>query len=233
MNFKPSAMRRVLPGLISQRNSWIKFLQRHPQDLPLGELTPEEKGRRTIQAFLNQHNALKTFNQKQRIVLIASAFDPQTLSAVAWLIANQVDITCLSLLPIEMENQLFLQIKKELPPVGLDEHYLDIYESKPGTSIQTGKKGDSVRNYYPRMNKLLEWGIVKPGDPLIIRNYEDSRAEILDDKYVKYQGEKLKYNEWGQKVTGWSSIQIYVWAKPVGSDKTLHDLRMERLEAAD
>src|SRR3712207_8389409 len=42
-----------------------------------------EKASRILNDFLEKNNALKTFNSKQRIILIASSFDKQTLSAAA------------------------------------------------------------------------------------------------------------------------------------------------------
>lgn len=44
------------------------------------------------------------------------------------------------------------------------------------------------------MDKLIEFNLVKPGDKLYITvnscNSSESEAELIDDKYVIYKGEK-------------------------------------------
>lgn len=84
------------------------YIEKHREEFDLETLTANERGRRIINDFLKNNNSLKTFNKKQRIILIASSFDPQTLSAVSWLISNNVDISCFMLLPIRIGNQVFL-----------------------------------------------------------------------------------------------------------------------------
>jgi hypothetical protein len=79
------------------------------------------------------------------------------------------------------------------------------------------------------MARLMEWGIVKVGMALTIKNYEDSEAFVQDAKTVRFKDAVLKFNDWGQKVIGWSSICIYDWAvTPEG--KTLSELRAQRIE---
>jgi hypothetical protein len=39
----------------------------------------------------------------------------------------------------------------------------------------------------------------------------------------------LTFNEWGSKVTGWSSICIYEWAKKKDGTKTLAELREAKM----
>jgi hypothetical protein len=47
---------------------------------------------------------------------------------------------------------------------------------------------------------------------------------VLDGRHVEFQGERMTFNEWGQRVTGWQAIQIYTWAcLPDG--RTLETLR--------
>jgi hypothetical protein len=62
-------------------------------------LTSSEQARRMINEFLTDNDAMRNFNKKQRIILVASQFDEQTLSACAWLINNHVDITCITVEP--------------------------------------------------------------------------------------------------------------------------------------
>lgn len=215
-------------------SSYIEF---HKDEYELGDLTPSEKATRELNKFLSSNDALKTFNQKQRIVLIASSFDKQTLSAVAWLIANGVDIICRKIAPVFIGEQGFLRIEKILPPAQLDDFYV------PLAGVTSTIKGDIIshdsaikRTFLPRMNKLFEWQIIKAGDSLEIKFFEGSEAIIIDETFVRYKGEEISYNSWGKKVTGWSSINIYEWAVLSSIKKTLQELRMEKmaeLEATD
>ena len=91
--------------------------------------------------------------------------------------------------------------------------------------IQTLNKR-AYEQSFPKMNKLIEYGIVSPGDILyIICNPGDSEAELLDSKHVSYKGEKMTLNEWGCKVTGWRSIRIYAYAAKKGEIETLQEKR--------
>ncbi|WP_080745786.1 hypothetical protein [Clostridium novyi] len=59
------------------------------------------------------------------------------------------------------------------------------------------------------MDKLFEWGIIKAGDAIVIKNRYNKEATVIDSKYVDFKGQKLIFNKWWQNVTGWSSIRIY------------------------
>jgi len=210
-----------------------KYIEKHKEEFELGDLTPAEKGKRIINDFLESNNSLKTFNQKQRIILIASSFDNQTLSAVAWLISNNVDISCFSIMPLKINNQVFLQVERILPPPSIEDYYVDI-EVKREVEAERNST-DITRANLPRMPKLFEWGLLKKGDKLYIKNHdkEASMAEVIDERFVNYKGNKITYNQWGQYVTGWSSICIYAWAVKLDCDKTLDSLRKEKLREID
>ena len=207
-----------------------KYIEKHKEEFELGDLTPAEKGKRIINDFLISNNSLKTFNQKQRIILVASSFDTQTLSAVAWLISNNVDISCFSIMPLKINNQVFLQVDRILPPSSIEDFYINIEDNK---EVEVGKnQTEIIRTNLPRMPKLFEWGLLKKGDKLYIRNHdkEASTAEVIDQRFVNYKGNKITYNQWGQDVTGWSSICIYEWAVKLDCDRTLDNLRRAKLQ---
>lgn len=105
------------------------------------------------------------------------------------------------------------------------------------TKVQTNssKKTDAA---LPKMDKLIEFGLVAPGDKLYITlNPENSEAVLTDDRHVNYQGITMTLNEWGCKVTGWKSIRIYAYAAKVGEIETLQEKRLyyirEHNEAAN
>ncbi|CBZ03903.1 conserved hypothetical protein [Clostridium botulinum H04402 065] len=187
-----------------------------------------EKASRILNDFLEKNNALKTFNSKQRIILIASSFDKQTLSAAAWLIGNNVDISCFQLSPMKIELNYFIDINRILPPPALEDFYVEVDDKKRPT--YTAKRDTPItRTTLPGMDKLFEWGIIKAGDAVAIKNRDNSEATVIDGKYVDFKSEKLTFNKWGQKVTGWSSIRIYDWTMIKGNDKTLHEMRQEKM----
>lgn len=206
--------------------SFAKYIENHKDEFEVKELTSREFALRVLKDFIDQNN-IKLFNEKQRIALVASSFERQTESAVSWLISNGVDISCYSVSILEIDKDHFLDIQKILPPQELDSFLVDIKEPRVNDAV---KPSSRKRNYLPRMNKLFEWGIIKPGDFLIIKNKKNSRAKVIDQKEVEYNEKKLTYNQWGELVTGWSSICIYEWAILEGTDKTLDYFRRIKLE---
>lgn len=115
-----------------------------------------------------------------------------------------------------------------LPPDDIEDYYVDIASSQRGTTprVQTLR----TRTNLPRMKKLMEWALLKPGDLVEIVNHGDSDAEVVDHKTVRHKGQVMSFNEWGAKVTGWSAICIYEWAKTKSASKTLAELRKEKMD---
>lgn len=89
------------------------------------------------------------------------------------------------------------------------------------------------KNLY-RMDKILELGILKPGDKVYITvKPEESMATLIDSKYVNFKGNKMTLNEWGRSVTGWKSIRIYQYLAKEGEEETIQDKRLELFENAE
>lgn len=83
----------------------------------------------------------------------------------------------------------------------------------------------------PKMDKLLEFGLIHKGDKIYLtQKPEESIATLIDEKYVDYNGEKLTLNEWGCKITGWQSIRIYSYVAIVGEIETLQSKRLRFIE---
>ena len=101
------------------------------------------------------------------------------------------------------------------------------------TQIQLNsfKKNDEA---LPKMDELIDAGYVKSGDELYITvSPDNSKATLIDSKYVNFNGEKMTLNDWGCKVTGWKSIRIYAYAAIVGEIETLQQKRMDYLKKDD
>lgn len=96
----------------------------------------------------------------------------------------------------------------------------------PTPQINTDKEPSSgtPRRRLQSTQELFELGRLNAGETLTIRGRPDSTARVIDGRYVEFQGRRLTFNEWGQRVTGWPSIRIYTMAcLPDG--RTLDELR--------
>lgn len=211
---------------------FARYIAKHRGEFPPGDLTAEEIGKRIITKFLAENNAEKTFNNHQRIMLVASRFDPQTLSAVAWLSEYDVDISCIALTPYKQGASTYIACERLIPDKRTDSYFIGFDHGgavEPGTVT---RKGTKTRTNLPRIPKLIEWGIVKIGATLRIKGYENSAAKVIDAKDVEFNGKRMTYNQWGGAVTGWSAICIYDWA--ITEDgRTLTDQRAERMAAEE
>jgi hypothetical protein len=205
------------------------YIERHRHEFAVQELTSHELAARTLGDFLDKNNAKPTFNSRQRIILIASDFDPQTLSACAWLAANKIDVRCLRVQPCELSGQALLLVEQVIPPARLEEYFVPVADVSGSSKAQTGS-GTGTRQALPRMSQLLDWGLVAPGDSVHIRGHAEKPATILDAKRVRMDGQDVSFNDWGQSVTGWSAINIYEWAIHTKTGKTIDALRREKIE---
>lgn len=94
------------------------------------------------------------------------------------------------------------------------------------TITQAKKIKKNSESTLPKMRELIEEGMVHVGDLLYVTvNPDNSKAVLIDEKYVDYNGKKLTLNEWGCKVTGWKSIRIYAYVAIEGEIETLQDKR--------
>jgi hypothetical protein len=114
---------------------YARYVKKWAAEFGLGELTSEEMARRKIDEFLKANGATNSFNKRQRIVLVSSSFDKQTLSAVAWMNANGIDISCISLNPIRSAGQAFLSAEMLIPARKIEDYYIEIREARPGRSM--------------------------------------------------------------------------------------------------
>lgn len=86
-----------------------------------------------------------------------------------------------------------------------------------------------VMTQLPRMDWLIEQGIVNIGDEVYIINHPDEISVIKNAESVEYKGELMSFNQFGCKITGWKAIQIYAYMKKVGEKDTLDELREEKM----
>ena len=166
----------------------------------------------------------KNFNEKQRIILVASDFDEQTLSAVAWLNSNNVDMSCYRLTPYKLNEDLFFYVEKLLPVTNYDDYYVNLMDKSVTTSVAGDKK--ITRRTLPKIDLMLEWGVVKEGDIIIAKGREDE-GRLLSNGNVMVNGVEKSMQVWLKEIYGWSSVQTYVFAVHKETGKTLSQIREE------
>lgn len=193
-------------------------------------LTASEIAGREIAGFLTANQANKDFNHHQRIVLIASSFDPQTLSACAWLAKSGIDIRCISLTPLKYAQQYFLSAEQLIPPPALEDFFVEVADTPQMSNKPSAGKSQIARQSLPKMAQLLKWGLIASGDMIYISTNSAEVATVKDDRQVIYQGQAMTFNAWGQKITGWSAINIYEWTVDQKTNKTLDTLRSEKAQ---
>ncbi|MFC4402511.1 hypothetical protein [Gracilibacillus xinjiangensis] len=207
---------------------YAPFLEKNINSNREISLTITELANRNIENFFQENNiSIEDFNERQQIILIASDFDEQTKSAVAWLNSNGVEIYCYKLIPYKINEDIYIDSKRILPLEQYDDYYVDL-ESKHSSKIT--RKRQIKRKTLPRINEMLEWGVVKTGDILKVKNH-DSTALLLETGNVKVNDEIKSIQQWLKEVTEWSSVATYAFTFHVEKKKTLSEIRKEYMES--
>ena len=208
-------------------NVFTPYIEKHRDEFGKKELSSSEIANRVFYDLTDRYHIVN-FNINQRIILVASEFDEQTLSAVAWLNSNKVDISCYKIVPYKMQENVFIDVKRVLPVMEYSDFYVDIASPK---SVSKDKKRDITRRVLPKIDAMLEWGVVKEGDIIVAKDTEEE-AVLLKDGNVKTKDEIiLSLQQWLKSVYGWSSVQTYAFALQKESGKLLCDLREEYMQS--
>jgi len=206
---------------------YAPYIEKYRSEFELGELTSFELGIRKLNEFLQVNDAQKNFNEKQRIILVASDFDEQTLSAVAWLNSNNVDMCCYRLTPYKLNEDIFFYIEKLLPVTNYDDYYVNLMDKLVMATVSGDKK--ITRRSLPKIDLMLDWGVVKEGD-IVIAKGTDNEGKLLANGNVMVNGEEKSMQTWLKEIYGWSSVQTYVFAVHKDTGKTLAKIREEYME---
>jgi len=95
----------------------------------------------------------------QRVFLVAADFDPDVLSACAWLRGKGVDVACFRLRPYRVGEEIVLQRERVIPPRELGEFFQSMAEVKKGRSRSKPRvKADSP---VAIVNQDEEYGVVE------------------------------------------------------------------------
>lgn len=201
---------------------YAPYIEKYRNEYEISELTSYELGIRKLNEFLERNGAVSSFNNKQRIILVASEFDDQTLSAVAWLNSNNVDISCFRLVPYKINSDIYINAEKLLPVADHDDYYINFLDRSFPAVIKTKK--DITRRSLPKIEAMLTWGVVREGDIIVAKGKGDE-AILLSNGNVNVDGQELSMQTWLKELFGWSSVQTYVFAIHKESGKTLSQIR--------
>ena len=102
----------------------------------------------------------------------------------------------------------------------------DIKTEEEAVEMRTKKPHASL----PRMDWLIEQGVVKIGDKLHLINRPEIIVTLIDSNHVDYNGNVLSVQKWAKEITGWQAVQTYAFIKQVGSTQTLSELRDEKMQ---
>ena len=205
---------------------YAPYIEKYRNEFEESSLTSAELGTRKLTEFLRENGAGSNFNKSQKIILVASDYDEQTLSAVAWLNSNNVDISCFKLIPYKINDEVYINIEKVLPLNTYKDYYVNFLERPLKSSTQ--KKG-ITRRALPKIDEMLEWGVVKAGDAIVAKGRDDE-GTLLANGNVEVNGEEISMQKWLKELFGWSSIQTYVFAVHKETGKTLSKIREEYME---
>lgn len=116
---------------------------------------------------------------------------------------------------------------------GLEDHLVLVEPS--AKQIKDEEEAEEIRTKrtqtkLPKLDWMIEQGLVKPGDKICVISYPNEVATIIDGRHVEYNGETMSMNVFGCKVTGWSAIQSYALMRLIDSKKTLSEMREEKMK---
>jgi hypothetical protein len=173
---------------------------------------------------------LNNFNEKQRIILVAGEFDDQTLSSVAWLNKNNLDISCFTLEPYQINKETIILPKKILPLMSYNDFFVKIPSRSNNSSLRLTTKGK--RESLPRIEALLRWNILKAGQKIYARDFPVEIVSLKANGQVLTKAKKeMSLHDWLKGLYKWSSVHSYYYAMDLDSKKSLLDLRREFMES--
>lgn len=187
---------------------YAPYIERYHKEYAELSLTSSEIAARKLQEFLETNHATQTFNHSQRIILVASEYDDQTLSAVSWLNHNNVDIGCYKIIPYQLQDNLYIYPEKLLPVIQNEDYYIP-FSVKSKSSAKT--ESAVTRRNLPKIKEMLDWGVVKPDD-IITPKDREGEGVLTENGHIKVDGEELSLQQWLKEIYGWSSIQTYAFA---------------------
>ena len=209
---------------------YAHYLQRFNKN-SMSSIDAHDCAKQRLNEFLRSNNSRGEFNRKQKIMLVASGFDPETKSACAWLQKNGIDISCIQITPLAHGDQNFLLVERIIPPPALEDMLAKVGRRK---TVRATIIGDptivrATRTKLMNTADMIAQGILKRGDTVTVKDRPESAATIEDYKTVIFRGSPISWNVWAKQITGWSAVNIY--ANVLKDGKTLDELRFQVVAA--
>lgn len=120
---------------------------------------------------------------------------------------------------------MFLDAKKIFPLEAYEDHFVELNKN----SQTRTRRSRSKKRVLPRIKDMLDWGVVRAGDELKVKNH-DARGVLLENGHVKVGEEEISLQQWLKQVTGWPSVATYQFTVHVETGKTLSEIRQEYME---
>lgn len=109
-----------------------------------------------------------------------------------------------------------------------EDFYVNV--AKRGVNIQKKQKKDISRRSLPKIDALMEWGVVSAGDILVAKGRTDEATLLASGQVRTAAGKTESIQKWLKSVFGWSSVETYSFSVHKEKGKTLSELRAEYME---
>jgi len=118
-------------------------------------------------------------------------------------------MSCFRLTPYNFNDEVYFHTEKLLPVTNYDDYYVNLMDKSTITSTSSDKK--ITRRSLPKIDLMLEWGVVKEGD-IIVAKGKENEGTLLSNGNVMVNGQEKSLQVWLKEIYGWSSVQTYVFA---------------------
>jgi len=130
-------------------------------------------------------------------------------------------MSCYKLTPYKINKEVYINVEKLLPLTHYDDYYVNLMD-KISPVIKQNK--GFIRRSLPKIDTMLEWGVIKPVDIIMAKDRKDE-GTLLKNGNISVEGKQLSLQMWLKEVYGWSSVQTYNFAVHKESGKTLSQIR--------
>ena len=183
----------------------------------------DETARLLLKEYLADLAPEESFNHRQRVILVASDFDDRTLAACSWLVQNRVPLKCIRVAPHLLSGtDVVLNVETVLPLPTIEDYLPAIHLGK-GAPSKPRESG--IRE--PRLQELLDAGLVNVGDELFVKKAAGRTASIIDGGTVLFEGRRMSPSKWGIEVTSWPTFSVYESAYLKRTGQKVKELRRQ------
>lgn len=102
-------------------------------------------------------------------------------------------MSCYKLVPYQLQEETYINIEKLLPLDTSDNYYVNLMDRNLPIKKADGK---IVRRKLPKIDKILEWGVVQAGDIIIPKDIEGHEAILLENGNIEVNGKELSIEKY-------------------------------------